>query len=196
MTSPPDWNDIKRWRRETRERLLEARLAVGREQRERWNALIEPRVRELLPEPDGKVFGLCWPFKGEFDARPLAAELIERGGRAALPAVVQPRAPLEFRLWRPGDATERGVYRIPVPKERRVVEPDVLLVPLVGFDGANYRLGYGGGYFDRTIAAQRRRPLAIGIGYELARLETIHPQWHDLPMETVVTEAGIWRRGL
>lgn len=190
-----DWNDIKRWRRETRERLLDARLAAGREQREQWNALIEPRVRELLPEPDGKVFGLCWPFKGEFDARGLAAELIERGGRAALPAVVQPRTPLEFRLWQPGDATERGVYRIPVPRERRVVEPDVLLVPLVGFDGANYRLGYGGGYFDRTIAALRHRPLAIGIGYELARLETIQPQPHDLPMDVVVTEAGVWRRG-
>lgn len=190
-----DWNDIKRWRRETRERLLEARLAAGRAQREQWNALIEPRVRELLPEPEGKVFGLCWPFKGEFDARELAAELIERGGWAALPAVVQPRAPLEFRFWRPGDATERGVYQIPVPKERRVVEPDVLLVPLVGFDDANYRLGYGGGYFDRTIAALRHRPLAIGIGYELARLETIHPQLHDLPMDVVVTEEGVWRRG-
>ena len=189
-----DWNDIKRWRRAQREQLLESRLAAGRAQREQWNALILPQLRELLPAPAGRVFGLCWPFKGEFDSRELVTELLEQGAQAALPAVVQARTPLEFRLWRPGDPTERGVYQIPVPKKREVVEPDVLLVPLVGFDDRAYRLGYGGGYFDRTIAAMRQRPLAIGIGYELARLATIYPQPHDIPMDAIVTEQGLFRR--
>ncbi|MEZ5592020.1 MAG: 5-formyltetrahydrofolate cyclo-ligase [Gammaproteobacteria bacterium] len=81
-----------------------------------------------------------------------------------------------------------------MPKKREVVEPDVLLVPLVGFDDKAYRLGYGGGYFDRTIAAMRQRPLAIGIGYELARLNTIYPQPHDIPMDAIVTEQGLFRR--
>lgn len=189
-----DWNDIKRWRRAQREQLLEARLAAGRAQREQWNARILPRLRELLPAPAGRVFGVCWPFKGEFDARALVSELLEQGAQAALPAVVQPRSPLEFRFWRPGDPTERGVYQIPVPKKREVVEPDVLLVPLVGFDDRAYRLGYGGGYFDRTIAAMRQRPLAIGIGYELARLTTVYPQPHDIPMDAIVTEQELFRR--
>jgi hypothetical protein len=72
--------------------------------------------------------------------------------------------------------------------------PDVALVPLVGFDDAGFRLGYGGGYFDRTLAAAARRPVAIGIGYELAHIDTIHPQPHDIAMDWVVTERGIYRR--
>ncbi len=189
-----DPSEVKQWRRRERERLIAARLAVGREQRNRWNAIIEPYLRQLLPAPEGLVFGLCWPFKGEFDARGLAAELNQSGGRTALPAVIEPRQPLEFRLWQAGDPTERGVYQIPVPRTRNVVEPDVLLVPLVGFDGGCYRLGYGGGYFDRTIAALSKPPMAIGIGYELARLDTIHPQPFDIPMDVIVTESVVIRR--
>ncbi|MEZ5592019.1 MAG: hypothetical protein R3F53_15410 [Gammaproteobacteria bacterium] len=111
-----DWNDIKRWRRAQREQLLEARLAAGRAQREQWNALILPQLRELLPAPAGRVFGLCWPFKGEFDARELVTELLEQGAQAALPAVVQARAPLEFRLWRRETLPNAGCIRFRCPK--------------------------------------------------------------------------------
>lgn len=186
--------EIRQWRRQTRRKLITARLEAGRQQRERWNAAIETRLRELLPEPRGRVFGLCWPFKGEFDARGLAAELIERGARAALPAVVEARAPLEFHLWQPGDPVERGAHDIPVPASREVVEPDVLLAPVVGFDGDCYRLGYGTGHFDRTFAAMGDKPLAIGIGYELSRVDTIFPQAHDVPMDVMVTERTTFRR--
>lgn len=197
LTSGPSkqLDEIRCWRRETRRRLIAARLEAGRSQREKWNALIERRLRGLLPEPEGRVFGLCWPFKGEFDARGLAGALIERGARAALPAVVKPRAPLEFRQWRPGDPVERGFHDIPVPSARELVEPDVLLVPVVAFDGDCYRLGYGTGHFDRTIAAMRRRPLAIGVGYELSRVDTIFPQAHDIPMDMIVTERTALFRG-
>jgi 5-formyltetrahydrofolate cyclo-ligase len=80
-----------------------------------------------------------------------------------------------------------------VPAERQVVSPTALLVPLVGFDEQGYRLGYGGGYYDRTLAASKPRPLAIGLGYEFGRLATIHPQPHDAPMDAIVTEAGVRR---
>ncbi len=83
-----------------------------------------------------------------------------------------------------------GVYDIPYPAERNIVVPDLVLAPLVGFDAAKYRLGYGGGYFDRTLAVLQPRPVAIGIGFAFARLATVHPQPHDLAMDTVVTEAG------
>jgi 5-formyltetrahydrofolate cyclo-ligase len=86
-----------------------------------------------------------------------------------------------------------GVYDIPVPAMRDVVVPAVLLVPVVGFDRTNYRLGYGGGYYDRTLAAADPRPMAIGVGFELSRLNTIHPQPHDIPLDAVVTEAGTQR---
>ena len=66
-------------------------------------------------------------------------------------------------------------------------------MPLVGFDAAGYRLGHGGGYYDRTLATFAQKPLSIGIGYELGRLETIHPRSHDIPMDVIVTESGVVR---
>lgn len=186
--------EIKRWRRKMRMELMAARLEVGHAQREQWDAAIESRLQELLANSEGRVYGLFWPFKGEFDIRRLAGTLAERGIRTALPVVVRPCAPLEFRRWQPGDPVERGAYGIPVPKGRERVEPDVMLVPLVGFDGACYRLGYGGGFFDRTLAAMSRRPLVIGIGYELGRVDTVFPCDHDVPMDVIVTERISLRR--
>ena len=84
-----------------------------------------------------------------------------------------------------------GPLGIPAPVDTDVVVPDAAFVPLVGFDGAGYRLGYGGGYFDRTLAAAASRPLSIGVGTEAARLPTIHPQPHDIAMDFIVTEAGV-----
>ncbi len=77
------------------------------------------------------------------------------------------------------------------------MRPTVIFLPVVGFDLHGYRLGYGGGYFDRTIAelsASGRKPVVIGVGYEMAKMDTIHPAAHDMPMDFVVTEAGIYRR--
>ena len=86
----------------------------------------------------------------------------------------------------------RGVWNIPIPAGDESVEPDVLIAPLVGFDPAGYRLGYGGGYYDRTIASRTAKPFVIGIGFEIARLSTIYPQSHDIPMDVIVTDRGIW----
>ena len=87
----------------------------------------------------------------------------------------------------------RGDWNIPVPTARRapMVTPEVALAPLVGWTDEGYRLGYGGGYFDRTLAALRPRPFVIGIGYDSARLGTIYPQPHDIPLALIVTEAGV-----
>jgi 5-formyltetrahydrofolate cyclo-ligase len=98
------------------------------------------------------------------------------------------KAPLEFRAWQPGVRLESGVWGIPVPADGEVVWPDVLLVPLVGFDRLGYRLGYGGGFYDRTLAAMPRRPTTLGVGFALGAIETIHPQQHDIPMDAVITE--------
>jgi len=182
---------LRDWRRQQRDALLQRRLQAGGPLRRMWNKAIEPELRKLLSDPAGTVFGMYWPFKAEFAIRPLMRELHNRGDCPALPHVVEPRQPLEFLRWYPGVEMVREVYGIPVPKDSEAVIPQVLVIPLVGFDAAGYRLGYGGGFYDRTIAALRQRPLLIGVGYELSRLETIYPQPHDIAMDYIVTEAGV-----
>lgn len=183
--------ELAAWRRQQRDQLLARRLDAGGPQRKAWNDAITAALRPLLPEARGTVFGLYWPFKGEYAIRPLLSELHERGACPALPHVAEAKQPLEFRRWHPDVEMIRGVYDIPVPKDTPVVTPEVLLIPVVGFDADGYRLGYGGGYYDRTIAALPKHPLLIGIGYELSRLPSIYPQPHDIAMDYVVTEAGV-----
>jgi 5-formyltetrahydrofolate cyclo-ligase len=112
-----------------------------------------------------------------------------RGGRTALPIVVEKGQPLIFRAYVPGDRLEKGVWNIPIPAEGDPVLPDIVISPIVGIDPRNYRLGYGGGFFDRTLAAMPFKPLVIGVGYEHQRIATIYPQPHDIPMDRIVTEA-------
>ena len=194
------WDEVRPWRREQRARLIARRQALPRDQRRRWQPLILDLVEQHFPQLAGMLVGFYWPFRGEIGTHALIRRLIARGARAALPVVVEKGQPLEFRAWRPGAPLRRGVWDIPIPAERQVVQPTALLVPLVGFDAEGYRLGYGGGYYDRTLVAMDPKPLAIGIGYELGRLPTIHPQPHDVPMDAIVTEAGLvksppWRSG-
>jgi 5,10-methenyltetrahydrofolate synthetase len=186
-------DELRAWRRALRERLIAERLALARATRERHRRAIDAHLAHGFPELERGVVAFCWPYQGEYDARLLARRLRARGAVTALPAVVAPRAPLVFREWRPGVALARGVYGILYPASSREVAPDAVLVPVVAFDDAGFRLGYGGGYFDRTLAAAKR-PVAIGVGYELAHVATVHPQPHDLPMDWIVTERGIYRR--
>jgi len=185
---------VKLWRREQRARLIALRLALDPVLRRRHAAAIEAALLPLIGSLEGEVLGICWPFRAEFDARPLAERLRGSRWRIALPAVVDKRRPLEYRLWEPGMAMANGVYDIPVPEAQNVVHPDVVLAPLVGFDAENYRLGYGGGYFDRTLAALTPPPVAIGVGFELLRLDSVHPRSYDIPMDVIVTEAQCYRR--
>jgi 5-formyltetrahydrofolate cyclo-ligase len=186
------WDEVKQWRREQRSRLIERRKAIPQNERRRLQPLITGRVEEHFPQLARADIGFYWPFSGELGLHALVRRLVERGARAALPVVVEKRAPLEFWAWRPGAPLARGVWNIPIPAAREVVQPTALLVPLVGFDEQGHRLGYGGGYYDRTLAETSPAPLAIGVGYELGRLATIHPQPHDIPMAAIVTEAGVW----
>jgi 5-formyltetrahydrofolate cyclo-ligase len=194
LTAPLTWDRIKQWRKEQRKALLDRRIEAPRESKKAWSAAVERYVREILGRMKPGTIGFYLPFKHEIDARPLVRDLLDHGWSAGLPVVIDKKGPLEFRFWKPGTLMTPGVYDIPVPAERKIVKPGVLLVPLVGFDSANYRLGYGGGYYDRTLAAMLPRPTTIGVGFELSRLETVYPQTHDIPLDVVVTEAGVKRR--
>ncbi len=184
---------VKLWRRGERERLIPLRQGLPVADRSRWSERILAEVRTLLAEHPG-VLGVYWPFRAEIDPRPLIDWAVAAGREIALPVVVDTKGPLEYRAWRPGDPLVDGVWNIPVPERGAVVTPRVVLAPLVGFDPACYRLGYGGGYFDRTLAALVPQPLAIGIGFAIQQLETIHPQPFDVPMDLIVTETGTRRR--
>lgn len=188
------WPEVRAWRRAKRAELIGARVRMARREREQLSAVILEHLGAAMPPADDAVVGFYWAFKGEIDVRGIVRGLIARGARAALPVVVESGTPLEFWAWQPRMKMARGVWNIPVPGERVPVQPSLLLVPLVGFDPAGYRLGYGGGYYDRTLAPMRPRPYCIGVGFDLGRLDSIRPQPHDVPMDAVVTESGVQPR--
>jgi 5,10-methenyltetrahydrofolate synthetase len=189
QSQPEDpWSEVLRWRKAERQRLIEERLAIDASERKMRSDPIASRLDLAIGKVNGSIVSSYWPFHGEPDLRNWAIKIIERGGRIVLPVVIREGGPLEFRVWGPGDPLERGVWNILVPSRGPPVVPDVVIAPVVGFDGGNCRLDYGGGFFDRTLAAIHGQPLAIGVGYAGSRLRTIHPQPHDIPMDVIVTD--------
>lgn len=196
MVSPPvkDTVDADAFRAALRKEKLAARLALDAATHAALTQRLEAHLLAQLTRREPARLAFCAPVRNEFDARPLAARLIARGWQAAMPVVVAVDAPMTFRAWMPDTAMTTDRYSIPIPADCTDLVPnlvpDIILLPLVAFDAAGFRLGYGGGYFDRTLAAQVPRPLAIGVGFELARTASIRPQPHDLPLDLIVTEAG------
>lgn len=186
--------DLQNWRREERERLIAAREALDAASVEAWRHRIDAHLERAFPGLKSVALAFCWPIRNEYDPRHLAKTLREAGAVTALPVVVAPRTPLIFREWHPGVELARGPMGIPYPVSSPEVQPRATLVPMNGWDAAGYRLGYGAGFFDRTLAALTPRPIAIGVTYEMARLDTIRPQPWDVPMDFVVTERGVYRR--
>lgn len=182
--------DVARWRRAERERLIALRLALPVEARREYDDRIAETLNALLGDLGGKTVAFYWPFRGEPDLRAWMKGVIRRGGAAALPVVVEKGAPLIFRDWRPGCAMERGVWDIPVPATGPAVTPDIVIAPLVGFDRRRFRLGYGGGFYDRTLASAPCRTRVIGVAHSGQNIATIYPQEFDIPMDEIVTETG------
>ena len=187
-------DELKRWRSAERARLIAAREALDRETLETLRERIDRNILDGFSTLARGVLAFCWPIRGEYDARHLARTLRERGALTALPAIVAKGKPLVFREWHPGVELAMGPLDIPYPAASPELLPDHVLLPMNGWDESGYRLGYGAGYFDRTLASLQRKPLVIGVTYELARMPTIHPQSWDIPMDWVVTERGRYRR--
>jgi 5-formyltetrahydrofolate cyclo-ligase len=189
-----DTASLRIWRKTQRERLISERLRVTPAVLETWRGQIDRHLERSFPGLAKCRLAFCWPIQGEYDARHLAKTLRSRGALTALPVVVAPKTPLVFREWHPGIELAVGPLDIPYPKDSAEVVPDAVLLPMNGWDSAGYRLGYGAGFFDRTLASLAKRPVVIGVTYELAKLDTIHPQPWDIPVDFVVTERGVYRR--
>ena len=176
------------WRRD----LLERRAALSPEERGAADSALNAALRPTLAGIDG-VLCFTWPIKQEFDARALIAEWLAArpGRRAVLPVVLKRHTPLKFRDWTPATIMRPAGFGTSVPEDGEWLVPDTQLIPLVGFDAAGYRLGYGGGYYDRTLATFEPQPRKIGVAYAQCEIATIDPQPHDIRMDLIVTETGI-----
>ncbi len=155
------------------------------------------RVLDVLACRAPKIVGFYWPLPGEFDARESLASWLSLDAhrRATLPVIPVLGAALEFHEWSPGTTMKIGHHRIPEPESARVLIPDLLLIPCVGFDDDGYRLGYGGGYYDRTLAAWpgASRPITVGVAYEACRTRALPREAHDVPLDVIVTDAASYR---
>ena len=141
--------------------------------------------------------GAYWPIKGEFDALPALFRWseAEEGRRIGLPVVDRETKQLRFHVWYPGCPMEEDAYGIPKPKDTEAFGPELLLVPCVGFGPRGIRLGYGGGFYDRTLAALSPRPVTIGLAYGHGFIPWLQPEPHDVPLDAILTEDGVaWER--
>lgn len=154
---------------------------------------LEERILSVLAQLEPGVLGVYWPMRGEFNPRGMALRAQAQWDcQLALPFAQREPVAMHFRRWDGSELNTVDECGLPSPAGKPV-EPDVVLVPCVGFTPEGHRLGYGGGYFDRFLA-QHPGVTAIGVAWEQARItrEELSPQPHDLPLMAVVTEARIW----
>ncbi|NRF66723.1 5-formyltetrahydrofolate cyclo-ligase [Aquincola sp. S2] len=144
-----------------------------------------------------QTIGAYWPIKGEFDALPALFRWTEAdpARRIGLPVINRETKQLRFHVWFPGCPMEEDAYGIPKPKDTEAFEPALLLVPCVGFGPKGVRLGYGGGFYDRTLAALQPRPVTVGVGYAHGFIPWLEGEPHDVPLDAMLTEDGVvWQK--
>lgn len=186
---PETARDVARFRRAERARLISARALSSVDRRHATATLIDELRKAVRPRP-GVTVAAYWPIRGEPDIRPWMISAHEAGAKVLLPVVGEPESALEFRVWTPGCRMVRGVWNIHVPADGAICVPNVVIVPLVGVDEDLYRLGNGGGYYDRTLAWIDPHPRCIGVGFAGCLLATIYPMPWDVPMDEVILSDG------
>ena len=190
-----DCTGASAWRLELRRQAIARRMALSSDECVQRSVAICRHLHHHFPQLAERRVGFCWPMKNEPDLRPLLEAWRCRNSgtfAALLPVVVAADTALAFRAWTPETPTVEDRYGIPTPLAGDFLQPEALLIPLVAFDASGYRLGYGGGFFDRTLSALRPRPLCVGVGFELSRVDSIRPEPHDERLDAVVTEAGMF----
>jgi 5-formyltetrahydrofolate cyclo-ligase len=146
---------------------------------------------DAIVVPPGAIVAAYWPIRDELDCRGVLTKLMDSGQPVCLPVVLGDNLPLELRLWQEGAPLyPSGFGTLAPPDDAPHAEPDIVLMPLLGFDRLGTRLGYGGGYYDRTLKALRHKPKLIGFAYAAQELEHVPREPHDVPLDAVVTEKG------
>ncbi len=186
----PDWADVAAFRKADRARLYALRRELPQAEQARQAARVAATLDRLLTDLNGVTVAGYWPIRAELDLRPWLARAAGQGARLALPVVIARDRPVAFHEWAPGARMTRGIWNIPVPAAPRAVTPDIVIAPLLGVDDGCYRLGNGGGYYDRTLAALARPCRIIGVGHDFCPVQTIFPQAWDVPMDEVVLGDG------
>jgi len=183
--------DVNRFRKAERSSIYDRRKKINHEERTIWTEALIENLTQVLEKLVFKSIAVYWPIRGEPDLRSVMSDLHRRGRKILLPVVVEKDAPLVFRIWRPGCRLSKGMWNIPVPQEDVRDIPEVIISPVVGIDEAFYRLGNGGGYYDRTLAAMGLKPLVIGVGFSFSEIPTIFPMPWDIRMDLFVSENSI-----
>ncbi len=179
-----------RWKKEQRTRLRSLRENLDPAFKADADAQIARAIENAFPDLTSRSIAFYWPMLGEPDLRNAVTIWCRAGTSASLPETMR-GSPLTFRPWTPGCAMRAGIWDIPVPDTVQEAHPEILLIPCLGFDGADFRLGFGGGFYDRTLAARSPKPVAVGVGYSACQIPSIRPEAHDIPMDMIVTERSI-----
>ena len=183
-----------------RKRLVEERLRL--DDRIARNEALQRVMRVWLVDRPDVVIGAYWPIKGEFDPLPALFRWQEAGMEAdalgarqrrkiGLPVVNKATRTLTFHTWYPGCPMEEDAYGIPKPKDTEVIQPTLLFVPCVGYGLGGYRLGYGGGFYDRTLSELTPPPCTVGLGYTHGFLPDLEPEPHDVPLDAILNDNGV-----
>jgi len=179
-----------------RRQLQAERLAMP--DRHERSVHLQQVLRVWLVGRSERSIGAYWPIKGEFDALPALyrwSEAEPGRRRIGLPVIDRDTKQLRFHVWFPGCPMEEDAYGIPKPKDTEAFEPELLLVPCVGYGPRGLRLGYGGGFYDRTLARLSPRPFTVGIGYAHGYVPWLQAEPHDVPLDAMLVEDGVvWQR--
>ena len=189
--------DKSEQKRALRQRLVEQRQKLT-DRHKRADLLQQVMRIWLVGRPDA-VIGAYWPIKGEFDPLPALHRWKEDGElldepqmrRIGLPVVDKLHRTLKFHAWFPGCPMEEDAYGIPKPKDTEVIVPTLLFVPCVGYGAGGVRLGYGGGFYDRTLAELQPKPYTVGLGYACGFVPELDPEPHDVPLDAILTDLGV-----
>lgn len=190
VIDPQTWKDVSVFRRAERQRLYERRKQESPEDGRTMAARLSGRLTEILGDVSGRSIAAYWPIRGETNLRAWMSDATRRGARICLPVVVAKDQPIQFHHWTPDCPMAKGIWNIPVPAIPEPLQPEIVIVPLLGFDERGYRLGNGGGYYDRTLARLPAEVLTIGVGQPFARMNTIYPMPWDIPMKKIVLGDG------
>ncbi|MBT8083618.1 MAG: 5-formyltetrahydrofolate cyclo-ligase [Woeseia sp.] len=182
------------WRQERRKELAQLREGISLADRALLDAAIMRHLDSIMADRSTSCIAVYWPLPGEPDLRDWYQKIAASGARVALPAVVERQQALEFRRWDLAQPLVRDTLNIPCPGPAEPVIPDTIVASCLGFDPQGFRLGSGGGYYDRTLAGLEKPPLMIAVAYEQQRLHSIRPESHDIPADFIVTDKRVYSR--